>query len=269
MQQLSHPGDLISNSWDNFIRNIRGYAGFGVWYALLAVVQWGLIVVCRAMFADVFARNIALSLVSVPVALCATTLFIAMVHATTQGVQNKPVMPHVSLTIALHRLIPFLWVMFLTLGVYVLGMLLFAIPFAIFTNPLLLFLCLVPLFLLGVRLWFAPFNVIVDDIRGVAALTESRASTLGRWWDVAIRLLFPSIFYSVCATFVSRLIFLVLGGLLGDPGTFNDHFLITDDISNTQLLLVTVVPSLINALALPLLYGSWALLWLDLKKARA
>lgn len=248
-QPLIGPGDLISQSWQNLRRNIRAYAEFLVWIGLLSVVQWAIWVATRALIPENVLRSAVLALLTLPVALVLATLTAAMIDATARAVQKKPVDVRASMSTGVHKLIPFIWVSFLSSAATLLGFVFLVIPGLIF--------------LVWYR--FSQNFVVVDDVRGIAAMGASRKLVAGRWWAALVRIALPALFFYVAASFVTALAYLLIGSLLGDPGVFFGQADV-NDLSNTHTLITSVIPQIVNGIALPLFLGADILLWLDLKR---
>ncbi|HTK05504.1 MAG TPA: hypothetical protein VL500_08000 [Candidatus Eisenbacteria bacterium] len=248
-QPLIGPGDLISLSWQNLRRNIRVYAEFLVWIALLSVVQWVIWVATRALIPENVLRSVVLALLSIPVALVLAALTAAMIDVTARAVQKKPIDVRASLSIGVHKLIPFIWVSFLSSAATLVGFVLLVIPGFIF--------------LVWYR--FSQNFAVIDDIRGTAAMSASRKLSAGRWWQTFVRIALPALFFYVTASFVTALAYLLIGSVLGDPGIFFGQADV-NEIPNTHTLITSVVPQIVNGLALPLFLGSDILLWLELKR---
>ncbi|HTM67877.1 MAG TPA: hypothetical protein VL426_01120 [Candidatus Binatia bacterium] len=248
-QPLIGPGDLISLSWQNLRRNIKVYAEFLVWIALLGVVQWAIWVVTRALIPENVLRSAVLALLSLPVALVLAALTAAMIDATARGVQKKPIDVRASMSTGVHKLIPFIWVAFLSSAATLVGFILLVIPGFIF--------------LVWYR--FSQNFAVVDDLRGMAAMGASRKLSAGRWWPVFVRIALPTLFFYVAASFVTALAYLLIGSILGDPGVFFGQADV-NDLPNTHTLITSVIPQIVNGIALPLFLGSDIILWLELKR---
>lgn len=250
MPQLTGPGDLITASWQNLRRNIRVYADFLVWFALLSVVQWVIWVLTRAIVPEKVMRSMLLAVLSLPGALVTVALTAAMIDATARGVQKKTINIRESLSTGVHKLLPFLWVSILSSLATLFGFFLLIIPGLIF--------------LVWYR--FSQNFAVIDDVRGLAALRASRRIVSGRWWAVFVRIVLPGLFFYMTASFVTAVTYLLIGSAMGDPGLFFGPIASHDELSNTHMLVTSVLPQAINGLALPLFLGADILLWLDLKK---
>lgn len=251
MPQLTDAGDLISASWDNLVKNIGAYAHFAVWYTFLAVLQWALFVVGRSMISETYLRNAILTLTYIPVAVATAAVTASMIAATAQGVQKKAIDVRASFSQGIHQLIPYIWVSIICFFVYLGGLLLFVIP----------------IFIFAVWFWFAQYYTVLDDVRGTAALKASKKLVKGRWWPVALRILLPAIFCGVAAAFLKAVLYLLIGSVFGNPGMFFGQLADASDISSTHMLIISVLPTIVNAFAIPLYIGTTILLWMDLKKS--
>jgi len=248
-QPLIGPGDLISLSWQNLRRNIRVYAEFLVWIALLSVLQWVIWFATRALIPENVLRSVVLALLSIPIALVLGALTVAMIDVTARGVQNKAIDIRASLSTGVHKLLPFILVSLLSSAATLVGFLLFVIPGFIF--------------LVWYR--FSQNFAVIDDVGGMAAMSASRKLSAGRWWPTFVRIALPALFFYVTASFVTALAYLLIGSVLGDPGIFFGQADV-NEVPNSHTLITSVVPQIVNGMALPLFLGSDILLWLDLKR---
>lgn len=250
MPQLIGPGDLIVASWQNLRRNIKVYADFLVWFALLAVIHWAMQVGIVAVIPDKILRSITLAVLSLPITLVIMALTASLIDATAKGLQQKPIDVRASLSIGMHKLIPFIWVSILSTLMVALGFVLLVIPGFIF--------------LVWYR--FAQNFTVIDDVRGSAAMSASRRLVTGRWWSVFVRIALPALFFSVASSFFVAVAYLLIGSAMGDPGLFFGRGVDIDTLPMSQTLVMRVLPQVINGLFFPLYVGSELLLWFDLKK---
>jgi hypothetical protein len=250
MPTLIGPGDLIVGAWTNFRKNIKLYAELLAWFALLSVIYWAIFTFCRAFIPDRVLRSVAVSVLSLPVVFAYVIVMIALIDVTAKALAKKKIDLRASLSLGVHKLIPFLWVSILLTAVMIGGFLLFIIPALIF------------------YVWykFALFAVIVDDHKGSRALAASHDLVTDRWWATLWRVAIPRLFFWVAASFTLAVTYLLAGSLLGDPGLFFGDLRDVGELSNAENLITTVVPQIINGLTLPLFVGADLLLWLDLKK---
>lgn len=247
---LISPGDIIVEAWVNFRKNIRTYAEFAVWIALLSVIQWALSVLLKSIVDDRFLRTTLLVFVSVPVYFLILVVSTSMIDYTAKALRGKKTDLKEMLSIGLHKVIPLIWVSILSGLMYVLGLLLF----------------IVPLFIFFVWFRFGPAFVVVDGLHGGDALGASKKLVTGRWWPVFLRIAVPSLFFYVATAFVTALAFLLFGSALGDPGLFFANLPDIGELSNTHTLISTIVPNVIDGFALPLFFGADLILWYDLKR---
>lgn len=250
MPQLIGPGDLITASWQNLRRNIRVYAEFLVWFTMLAVIEWVIWTATRAVVPDKVTRNVLLGVLTLPIALVVMWFTAALIDVTARGVQKKAVDVRASLSSGLHKLMPFVWVSVLASLATIFG-------FALLVVPGLVFL-----------VWyrFGQNFTVIDGLGGTAALAASRRLVAGRWWAAFVRIVIPALFFYVAASFVKAIAYLLIGSAMGDPGLFFGAATDVDLLSNTHTLITSVVPQIVNGLALPLFIGSDVILWFDLKK---
>lgn len=250
MPQLIGPGDLITASWQNLRRNIRTYAEFLVWFTALAVVEWVIWTATRALIPEKVMRSMLLGILTLPIALVVMGLTAALIDVTARGVQKKAIDVRTSLSIGLHKLVPFVWVSILASLATIFG-------FAIFIVPGIVFL-----------VWyrFGQNFTVIDGLGGVAALGASRRLVAGRWWAAFVRIALPALFFYVAASFAKAIAYLLIGSAMGDPGLFFGQASDVDQLSNTHTLITSVIPQIVNGLALPLFIGADVILWLDLKK---
>jgi hypothetical protein len=250
MPQLIGPGDLIIASWQNFRRNIRMYAEFLVWFTMLAVIQWVIWAATRALIPEAVMRSMVLAILTLPTALVVMGLTAALIDATAKGVQKKAVDVRAALSAGVHKLFPFVWISILVSLITIFGFTLLIVPGVIF--------------LVWYR--FSQNFAVVDGIGGVAALGASKRLVAGRFWAVFVRIVLPGLFFFVTASFTKAVAYLLIGSAMGDPGLFFGQASNVDELSNTHTMITSVVPQIVNGMALPLFLGADILLWLDLKK---
>lgn len=250
MPQLMGATDLISRSWENFRRNGSQYAEFVVWIVVLTLVQWTLDVSLKAIIADKYLRLSVYIMASVPAGLGFAGVAAAMIDYTARSVQKRKASVRDSIHAGFHKLLPFVWVSILLSAAVGLGFLLFVIPALIF------------------YVWykFSTYAMVVEDARGFGALGASKAVVDGRWWAVMWRTVVPVVFFSMAASFVTAIVYLVIGSVLGDPRLFFGSVADYDQLSNAHTLITAVVPQVVDGFALALLLGADITLWLDLKK---
>ncbi|HJV33052.1 MAG TPA: hypothetical protein VJ694_03425 [Patescibacteria group bacterium] len=247
---LIAPGDIIVESWLNFRKNVKTYAEFVVWVALLSVVQWAFSAILKTAVDDRFMRLTILALVSLPILFLVAVLTTSMMDFTAKTLRGKKTDLKEMLSVGIHKVFPVIWVTVLVGLMYLLGLILLVIPMFVF--------------LVWYR--FSQAFVVVDDVRGGAAMAASKKLSSGRWWAVFARIAVPGLFFYVAAAFATALAYLLFGAALGDPGLFFGNQPDIGELSNTHTLITSVVPNIINAFALPLFMGADLILWFDLKR---
>lgn len=249
-QQLIESGDIIIGSLKNFRKNLAAYSEFVVWFALLSIVYWAFMLVTRALIPDKTLRIFAYLLFSIPMSLVLVILTVAIIDVTAKSLQKKKIDVRASLYQGAHKLIPIVWVSFLTSLMIAGGFILFVVPALIFF------------------VWykFSSYEVVMDDVGGTAALGASRRLVTGRWWAVFVRLLVPGVFFYLAVKFSTALIYLLVGAIMGDPGLFFGPIADLDTLPNSHMLFITVVPQIITGFSLPLFLCSDLILWYDLKR---
>jgi hypothetical protein len=185
-----------------------------------------------------------------PVSILVAIISIAFIDLTAKTLQDKKADVRESMRVGLHKLFSFLWVLILLALVNFLGLLLLIIPALIFS------------------VWFAFASdaLIVDGIKGRAALAASRELVVGRWWSVLWRILLPSAFIYLLVRFALALGYLILGSVLGDPGMFFGPMPDLYATSNLYTLAITVIPQAFFGCGIALVTAANLVLWFDLKK---
>lgn len=249
-KSLIGPGDLIVGAWSIFKKNFRSYTQIAVWFAVLSLIQWVIFIVTRSLVFDGVTRTIVVIALSLPISLAFALLSVAIIDLTARSIQKKNTDMQDVFLGSLHMLIPFIWIGFLFWTIAAFGFILLVIPALIF------------------MVWFkfAMNHLIINDIHGFDALRASKALVDGRWWAVVFRIVIPAIFYYVAASFMLKLLYLLIGSSLGDPGLFFSGFISSDELSNSYILTTSIIPAVVNAYLLPLLVGADLLLWFDLKR---
>lgn len=247
---LIGPGDLIVGAWGIFKKNFLSYTQIAVWFAVLSLIQWVIFIVTRSLIFDGVMRTVVITALSLPVSLAFALLSVAIIDLTARSIQKKNTDIQEVFFESLHMLIPFIWVGFLFWTIAAFGFILLVIPALVFI----------------VWFKFAMNHLIIDDIHGFDALRASKKLVDGRWWAVLFRIVIPTIFYYVAASFALKLLYLLIGSSLGDPGLFFGNFASSDELSNSYIMITSVIPAVVNAYLLPLLVGADLLLWFDLKR---
>jgi len=249
-RKLLDPADIIVLSWRNFHRHWRIYAEFTAWIMFISVIFWAFGVLTRSLVPDRMLASFIFTLLSLPLSLFIGVIIAAALDATARTLQNKPADVRGSLGVGIQKLIPFIWVSIMVSAAVIFGFVLLIVPALIFS----------------VWFAFAANNIIVDDVRGRAALKKSKALVAGRWWAVLFRIVVPWLIFFFAVKFALALAYLLLGAVLGDPGMFFGTITDIYALPNLHLLVTTVVPQIFYGLSLPLFLGSNLVLWYDLKR---
>lgn len=156
--------------------------------------------------------------------------------------KQEPKKPMDEMKEAEQTIIPMIWASILTVLATFGGFILFVIPGIIFI----------------VWLSFTSQAIALDDQRPVAALKASKALVLGRWWQVAWRLIVPVIVFGVIVWALRAIISFPLSWI---AVSLNSGFW-----SKTVVTFVLLINGLIGLLAIPLATIAPTLLYLELKK---
>lgn len=113
----------------------------------------------------------------------------------------------------------------------------------------------------SVHYYFAPFALLIDDVRGKQALAASRALVAGKYWSVLLRVLVPKIVYIL----LGAILMAVVGFVLSIATTA-----LTGLNVDVQLRLTTIVTSVLStmvaALLNPLIVSADLMLYQSLKR---
>ncbi len=244
-------GDIIVGAWRNFRRNIRTYAECMLWFVLLRVVQWGLTVLTERFIADRALRFGVDILFAIPIMLLYTALTISLIEMVASQLRDGRAGGRVTLRPGLRKLLPLIWVSIIVGVLVSLGFIVFIIPGV----------------LLLVWYRFSQDFVILDGLRGRAALIASKKLVAGRWWKAFTRIALPGIFYMVAVMFVTYLCYFIASAILRDSGAFFGQLTTKASLPTAHVLIKTVLTAAINGLALPLFVASDLILWYELKRA--
>lgn len=249
-RKLLDPADIMIIAWRNFCRHWRIYAEFTAWITFISVIFWVLGVLTRSLVPDRMLASLIFTLMSLPLSLFLGVIIAGVIDATAKTLQNKAADAHGSMSVGLHKLIPFIWVSIMVTAAVIFGFVLLVVPALIFS------------------VWFAfsANHLIVDDVRGSAALKQSKALVKGRWWPVLFRTIVPWLVFFFAVKFALALAYLLIGAVLGDPGMFFGTITDIYSLTNLHLLVTTVVPQIFYGLSLPLFLGANLALWFDLKR---
>lgn len=249
-QPLIDSGDIIIGSLKNFRKNLAAYSEFVIWFAALSIVYWAFLIASRVLVPDKGMRLFAFLVFSIPWSVALLIMTTAIIDLTAKALQKKKISVSESLLHGAHKLVPMIWVSVLTSLLVAAGFILLVIPAFIFF------------------IWykFSAYHVAIDDLNGSAATGASRRLVIGRWWSVFIRVLIPTVFFSLVVAFATKLVYLLVGALLGDPGLFFGPIADLDPLPNSHTLFITVAPMVINGFSLPLFLAADLILWNDLKR---
>jgi len=247
---LIDPADIISGSWKNFTKNWRLYAEFTIWIILLSLLVWVLNILIRSLLPDRITASLVFFATTLPISVVFGVILAAVIDATAKTLRGGKADVRSSLAVGAHKLLSLIWISFLVTLMLVLGFILLIVPALIF----------------GVWYAFSTNHLIVDDVRGTGALKKSKALVSGRWWPVMFRIAVPWLVFALSAGFGLRLTYLLLGAVLGDPGTFFGTIADVYALTDLHLLVTTIVPQIFYGLSLPLFIGANLILWNDLKR---
>lgn len=267
---LSTPADLIVDSWVNFRKNALIYGEFAVWFAFLAAARWAIVTFTGANVSDRELRYVLNFMLSLPIFFLHAVLAVAMIHAVSAHLSKQSSGVREALYAGFHHVLPAIWTWIIGGAVFTLGLVM-AIG-GVLTPPVGVFFILPGLILLFPGAWLfmryfsAAYFVTVDGMRAGASLSASAKIVSGRWWGTFSRIVFPWIFFYVAAYFVTYLIYLLIGSILGDPGLFFGQVSSADNLPYTHRLIRAVVSETVDGAALPLFVGAGVMLWNDLKR---
>ncbi|MEI6510877.1 MAG: hypothetical protein WCO25_02425 [Candidatus Uhrbacteria bacterium] len=113
----------------------------------------------------------------------------------------------------------------------------------------------------SVHYYFAPFTLLVDDVRGKAALTAARKLVDGRFWQVLIRLALPKILFILVGVLLMALVQFVFS-------VVSSAFvgLSVDVQLRISTIVLSVLSTLVAALINPLIVASDLMLYQSLKR---
>ena len=113
----------------------------------------------------------------------------------------------------------------------------------------------------SVHYYFAPFTLLVDDVRGKAALTAARKLVDGRFWQVLIRLALPKILFILVGVLLMALVQFVFS-------VVSSAFvgLSVDVQLRISTIVLSVLSTVVAALINPLIVASDLMLYQSLKR---
>jgi hypothetical protein len=189
-------------------------------------------------------------LATLPISLVIAVIAGGLVDFTANALRKKRVDVRESLGAGAHHLISFLWISLLSFLTVLGGA----------------FLLVIPMFIFYIWFKFAKYGLFVDGVRGTGALRASKTLVNGRWWPVMWRIAIPTVFFGVAGYFVTLLLYLVIGSVLGDPRMFFGPPVSIWSLSTSQLFVTTVIPQTITTFLAVLVIGSELILFLDLRE---
>lgn len=250
MKDLIAPSDLVALAWDNVVRNLRGYAEFAVWIAALSLLQVIITTFLRDSVADKSTYTMLYFLATLPTSAVVMVLFGGMIDYTASAVRDRHTDLRSSLSVGLHHFFSLIWIAILLSLVTIGGFLLFVIP----------------MFIFYVWFKFSYYYLFIDGIKGTGALRSSKELVAGRWWQVLLRLVVPTVFFGVAIYFVTMLIYLVIGSVLGDPRMFFGSPASVWNVSTSQIVVTMIVPQVIGTFGAALVLSADLILFFDLRK---
>jgi len=238
--QIIGVGDLIKKSWDLYWSNLKLLLTISVWMVipllaavLLAFVPANLVAVIVPLSLIVFAATF---IVNIWVTIC-------LVQVSAKLYQKQKVNLRIVFQGAWSKMIPLIWVSFLT-GLAVLGgMILFIIPGII------------------IAVWFAfsTFLNILDNVRGTAALKQSKAMVSGLWWSTAIRFVVPYIVFGILFYGAAWIILMAITPLTNYFAGTNQDIIV---------MIESIITSALNIFTTPMFIMVGAILYLEIKKIK-
>jgi len=249
-KQLIGSIDIISASWRNLVKNWRLYAELVVWSIFISLLFWTIGIMTRGAVPDRIIARVIYTVATLPVSLFAAIISVAFIDLTAKTLQDKEAAVRESMMNGVHKLFSFIWVFILLMVVNAFGMLLLIFPAIIFA------------------VWFAfsTNELVVDGVKGRAALAASHELVSGRWWSVMWRLLLPGAFVFLAIRFSLALAYLLLGSVLGNPGLFFGPVPDLYALSHLHTLAITLIPQLFFGFGLAMFTTANLVLWFDLKK---
>lgn len=244
------PGDIIVGAWLNFRTNVGVYAEFVVWFVLLRIIQWAMNTLVGAYIDDRYLRIAMDVLSALPIWFMYAVLTVALIDTVSRHLRDRKSDVKEALFAGFRRVLPAIWGGFLAGALVTLGFVALVIPGIV----------------LFVWYRFVQDFVVVDDVRAVKALGDSRRLVARRWTDVFARITIPGVFFYVATLFVTYLANLLAGSVLGDPAVFFAQLSASQPLPNTYLLVAAALQAVINGFALPLFIGADLILWYDLKR---
>jgi hypothetical protein len=241
MNNLIGAGELLRKSWELYWTNFIPLMRVAAWLlipaaamALLGVIPGTFAVMTGILSLAVFAASVIVGLwVNVCLIQATAKIYLA------EKLEMAPIYNQ-----SWNKIWPFLWVSILT-GLFVFfGMLLLIIPGIIFS------------------VWyaFATYANVLENTRGRAALSQSKALVSGKWWSVCWRFLAVYFIYGFVVSAVAWILIAIIAFATGQ----------THNLANSEIMAWSqnIIGNLINVAATPLFVVVGTILYLELKKLK-
>jgi hypothetical protein len=278
--------DIIAASWKNLTINLKLYLEFTAWSVVIGLALWILIFLINQVITDRLVARTMITIVSIPFSLAFMTITLALIYATWKCLSNKKPTLKESISVGIKLLIPFIWLSILT------GLIFLIIPASVFglgfsiaaaakvyiaqyfwlyiiTVALLAALggamIMIPIYYM-LPIYFSANYLTIDGLRGWTCLKRCAQLVRGRWWKTFWRLVVPGVFFWLAVQFSIKIVYLLFGSVLGDPGMF---FSVGASNNGGTLFLgivVLIVAEIIYGIAAPLFAGANLIVWSDLKR---
>lgn len=219
-------------------------------YLKLLFLPYAFIVVAAEMLTAYEAKvqstvsSLLLFLIFISAQILLLWISIALIRTIAGRYEGREgILPKAGLRDATALILPMFWVSILS-GLAVLG------------GFLLLF---IPGILFSIWFAFANYAVLMDDKRGVAALSFSKLLVKGRWWETLVRLTLPAILFGAIGLLAQTIIGIPANALLKSMQEGTLPFVFLSIV--TGLFAVAM-----NVFLIPLFSGAPTILYLELKK---
>ena len=236
---------LLTSSWQFYRSNFATLIGYAAWILVpyLALVVFYLLVPnVDQIFGPWLPLYIVIIFAQGIITIWASN---AIMITVNEMLAEKNIKPELINRRSWHMIIPVLWVALISTLAVLGGFLLLIIPGVIFS------------------IWFAfsQTAVVLDDKRGVDAMSYSRSLVVGRFWSMVRRI--------ILGPFILVFIYLVVISLLVGLG-----IIITGlDASITETTQIPVWPDIVenvvNVFFLPLYIVYWTILYRNVKQTKA
>lgn len=234
-------GELLNQSFALYKKNFKLLAGYAAWLLLpyVGIILFSLIPSTNPLLeALIIISNLAQGLIGL-------WLVIFIPQIIREAVLDKKTASAVDLTKKVWLLLPsVVFVAFLETVVILGGLILLLVPGIIFW------------------VWFAwsQMAAILDDKKGLNALSFSRELVRGKFWPVFWRLLAGPLVIGLIIVSISSLIIMIFSPIAG--ASLNDIF------GETPPLWADVVATIVETFIMPILVVYLTVTYLDLKKSK-